>query len=92
MRVKLHSRAIKFLDKLDKKDKERVRLKLKSLVSSVEAQGIVPFKELDIKQLDGEWKGFLRMRTGRIRIIFQINKDEELLLVHEMDYRGDVYK
>ena len=32
------------------------------------------------------------MRTGRIRIIFQINKDEELLLVHEMDYRGDVYK
>jgi mRNA interferase RelE/StbE len=92
MRVKLHSRAIKFLDKLDKKDKERVRLKLKSLVSSVEAQGIVPFKELDIKQLDGDWKGFLRMRTGRIRIIFQINKDEELLLVHEMDYRGDVYK
>ena len=92
MRVRLHSRVIKFLDKLDKKDKERVRLKLKSLVSSVEAQGIIPFRELDIKQLDGEWKGFLRMRTGRIRIIFQINKDEELLLVHEMDYRGDVYK
>ena len=41
---------IKFLDKLDKKDKERVRLKFKSLVSSVEAQGIIPFRELDIKQ------------------------------------------
>lgn len=92
MRVRLHSRVIKFLEKLDKKDKERVRLKLKSLVSSVESQGIIPFKELDIKQLDGEWKGFLRMRTGKTRIIFQINKEEGLLLVSEMDYRGDGYK
>jgi len=92
MRIRLHSRVIKFLGKLDKEDKERVRLKLKSLLSSVEAKGIIPFKELDIKQLDGEWKGFVRMRTGKIRIIFQINKEEELLLVHQMDYRGDVYK
>jgi len=92
MRIRLHSRVIKFLGKRDKEDKERVRLKLKSLLSSVEAKGIIPFKELDIKQLDGEWKGFVRMRTGKIRIIFQINKEEELLLVHQMDYRGDVYK
>ena len=92
MRIRLHSRVIKFLGKLDKEDKERVKLKLKSLLSSVEAKGIIPFKELDIKQLDGEWKGFVRMRTGKIRIIFQINKEEELLLVHQMDYRGDVYK
>lgn len=52
MSVGLHSRVIKFLEKLDKRDNERVRLKLKSLASSVEAQGIIPFKELDIKQLD----------------------------------------
>ncbi|MFZ2448471.1 MAG: hypothetical protein WAW37_19090 [Syntrophobacteraceae bacterium] len=36
MRVRLHSRAVKFLEKLDEKDKERIRLKLKSLVSAID--------------------------------------------------------
>ncbi len=51
MRVRLHSRAVKFLEKLDEKDNERIRLKFKSLVSTIEAQGVIPFKELDIKRL-----------------------------------------
>ena len=53
MRVRFHSRVVKFLEKLDEKEKERIRLKLKSLVSTIEAQGIIPFKELDVKRL--EW-------------------------------------
>jgi mRNA interferase RelE/StbE len=92
MKVKFHSRAIKFLEKLDEKDRERIRLKLKALVSSVEMQGVIPFKELDIRRLDGDWKGFLRMRSGRMRTIFRIDKEEDVLLVYEIDYRGDVYK
>lgn len=63
MRGRFHNRTVKFLEKLD--EKERVRLKLKSLVSTIEAQGVVPFKELDVKWFKGEWKGFLRMRIGR---------------------------
>ncbi len=66
MRVRFHNRAVKFLDRLDEKDGERIRLKLKSLVSSIEQQGIIPFKELDVKRLEGEWRGFLRMRLGKI--------------------------
>jgi len=79
MRVRFRNRAIKSLEKLDEKDKERVRIKLKSLTSTIEAQEIIPFKDLDIKQLDGEWKGFLRTRTGRIRVIFRINKEDDSL-------------
>lgn len=92
MRVRFHHRAVKFLEKLDEKEKERIRLKLKSLVSAIESQGIIPFKELDVKRLEGEWKGFLRMRTGRTRVIFRIEKQDDVLLVYEIDYRGDVYK
>ncbi len=47
MRVRFHNRAVKFLDKLDERDKERIRLKLKSLISTIEEQGIIPFKDLD---------------------------------------------
>jgi mRNA interferase RelE/StbE len=92
MRVRFHQRAVKFLEKLDEKEKERVRLKVKSLVSAIETQGIIPFKELDVKRLEGEWKGFLRMRIGRVRVIFRIEKRDDVLLVYEIDYRGDVYK
>jgi mRNA interferase RelE/StbE len=92
MRVRFHSRAVKFLDKLDEKDRERIRLKLKALVSTIEEQGIIPFKELDVKRLEGEWRSFLRMRSGKIRVIFLIDKEDDALLVYEIDYRGDVYK
>jgi len=92
MRVRFHSRVGKFLEKLDEKERERIRLKLKSLVSTIEAQGIIPFKELDVKRLEGEWKGFLRMRSGRMRVIFRIDKEEDVFLVYGIDYRGDVYK
>jgi len=92
MKVRFHSRAVKFLEKLDEKDKERIRLKLKFLVNTIEAQGIIPFKELDVKRLEGAWKGFLRMRSGRMRIIFRIDREDDVLLVYEIDYRGDVYK
>jgi mRNA interferase RelE/StbE len=61
-------------------------------VSTIEAQGIIPFKELDVKRLEGEWKGFLRMRSGRVRVIFRIDKEEDVFLVYGIDYRGDVYK
>jgi mRNA interferase RelE/StbE len=47
MIVKFHNRAVKFLDKLDEKDKQRIRIKLKTLVSAIEDQGTIPFKELD---------------------------------------------
>lgn len=92
MKVRFHHRAVKFLEKLDEKEKERIRLKLRSLVAAIEGQGIIPFKELDVKRLEGEWKGFLRMRIGRVRVIFRIEKQDDVLLVYEIDYRGDVYK
>ncbi len=93
MRVKFSKRALKFLDRLKEKDKEKVRLKLKVLITSITDKGIIPFKKLKIKQLKGEWKGFLRMRSGKIRIIFRIDKEEGIILIYdEIDFRGDIYK
>lgn len=43
MRIRFHNRAVKFLDKIDEKDKERIRLKIGSLVGVIEEQGIIPF-------------------------------------------------
>jgi len=92
MKIEFSRSALKFIEKLGEKDKEKVRLKLKSLLISLEGQGIIPFRELDIKKLDGKWSGVFRMRVGKIRTIFKIDKDNQVLLIYEIDFRGSIYK
>jgi len=58
----------------------------------IEETGLIPFNELDIKNLKGDWKGFLRMRVGSLRIIFQINLQADELQIYAIDFRGNVYK
>ncbi|NIT55764.1 MAG: type II toxin-antitoxin system RelE/ParE family toxin [Aliifodinibius sp.] len=92
MRIKFSRSAVKFVEKLKGKDQERIRRKISTLTSAIENQGIIPFKELDIKKLSGDWTGYFRMRIGKLRIIFRIDKENEQLLVYEIDFRGDIYK
>ncbi|CAD5958050.1 type II toxin-antitoxin system RelE family toxin [Planktothrix agardhii] len=92
MKVKFSKNSVKFLNSLSDKERERIRHKLKELVSAIEVSGLIPFRELDIKNLKGDWKGFLRFRIGKIRLIFKINIEDDELMVYEIDYRGGVYK
>jgi mRNA interferase RelE/StbE len=47
---------------------------------------------LDVKKLEGAWQGFYRIRRGRLRIIFSIEKDRAVLYVERIDSRGAVYR
>ena len=90
MNLKFSKNATKFLSEISANDQQRLKEKLKILLLAVEENGTIPFQELDIKNLKGEWKGYQRMRVGKMRVIFQINTD--VLLVYEIDFRGDIYK
>jgi mRNA interferase RelE/StbE len=92
MEVKFSKSAVKFLEKLDEKNKEQIREKIFYLLNSIEDRGIITFRDLDIKKLKGNWEGFLRMRVGKIRVIFTVNNNSNELLVYEIDFRGDAYK
>jgi mRNA interferase RelE/StbE len=61
-------------------------------VTAIEQQGIIPFTELDIKKMRGEWEGFYRLRVGKIRVILTVNFDSSELEVYAIGARGDVYK
>ena len=91
MKIRFSKTSLKFLQKVNKKREEKIRLMLKKLVLSVQ-EGLIPFKELKIKKLDGNWKGYYRMRTDGIRIIYRIDKENEEILVYEIDFRGGAYK
>ncbi len=47
---------------------------------------------LNLKKLTGDWAGYFRLRKGKLRVIFEINKIEKNLFIEKVDFRGDVYK
>lgn len=66
MKIKFSKNAIKFLQALSSTDQKRIKEKIKTLVLSIEESGSIPFQQLDIKTLKGEWKGYQRMRVGKL--------------------------
>jgi mRNA interferase RelE/StbE len=92
MAIKFRSSATKFLEKASLEDIERTQEKLNQILSFVEEQGIIPLSELDIKKMKGDWKGFYRLRIGKIRIIFSVNLDFSEIEVYAIGTRGDIYK
>ena len=47
---------------------------------------------VDIKKLGGEWEGFYRIRSGRLRIIVEFQFERNRVHIEEIDWRGNVYK
>jgi mRNA-degrading endonuclease RelE of RelBE toxin-antitoxin system len=47
---------------------------------------------IDVKKLKGEWKGYFRIRKGKLRIIFSIDNAGRSIYIERVDFRGDVYK
>jgi mRNA interferase RelE/StbE len=92
MAIKFRKSAIKFLEKTDPGDVEKIREKLNQLLTSIENQGVIPFTEMDIKKMKGDWEGFYRLRIGNIRILFTVNSSLSEIEIYTIGSRGDVYK
>ena len=53
---------------------------------------IIPFNEIDIKRMKGDWKGYYRLRIGRNRVIFTVNFNSKDITIYAIGARGDIYK
>ncbi|MEH2329103.1 type II toxin-antitoxin system RelE family toxin [Nostoc sp.] len=91
MAIKFRKKAIKFLEKANPEDVENIREQINKIVIAVENQGIIPFTELDIKKMKGDWEGFYRLRIGKNRIIFTVDIDSKDIEIYAIGARGDVY-
>ena len=92
MAIKFRKNAIKFLEKANLEDAEKIQEKISQLLAFVEEQAIIPFTELDIKKMKGDWEGFYRLRIGKIRIVFTVNTQSGEVEILTIGTRGDVYK
>lgn len=71
MALKFRKSAIKFLEKANPENVERIREKLRQLLVSIEEQGVIPFKDLDIKKMKGDWEGFTDFVLVRFALFLQ---------------------
>ena len=92
MAVKFRKQAIKFLEKFNPQEIENIRSSIKLITLAIEKQGIIPFTELDIKKMKGDWKGFYRLRIGKNRVIFTVDFDLRDVVIYAIGARGDIYK
>lgn len=61
MAVKFRKEAIKFLQKASPEETINIQSLLNQILICIEEKGIIPFTELDIKKMKGDWKGFYRL-------------------------------
>jgi len=81
--IEYSKQAVKYLSRLENKSKKRLREAFKKL-SFVPLQG-------DIKQLQ-KHENLYRLRVGDFRILFSIYFDKNIILINEIDTRGEIYK
>lgn len=86
MRIEYSKKAAKYINGLDKPTKLRIKKAIEGLTEC-------PPKG-DIKMLQGFPDGRKRLRVGKYRIIYNYlpNGEIEILMIINIDSRGDVYK
>ena len=84
-KVIVHRNAAKYLKRLPKETKDRIKEMLKQLEKN-------PLNYPGIKQMYGEWAGYQRIRLGKLRIIIWYDSKEDVVYIDHIGPRGDVYK
>ena len=92
MVVRFRKQAFKFLQRSTPSLAAEIQQQLNQIDTAIGLQSIIPFTELDIKQMQGIWAGYYRLRIGAIRVIFSVDEQSGNVDVYKIGSRGDVYK
>ncbi len=84
--INIKEKSLKFISSLQKHDRERLKKAIFILKTDP-----IPVRYLDIAKLKGE-KNKYRIRKGKFRIVYEVVWEQKLILIHRIDFRGDVYK
>ncbi|KKQ51675.1 hypothetical protein A2865_00700 [Candidatus Woesebacteria bacterium RIFCSPHIGHO2_01_FULL_39_17] len=83
--IKYDKRAVKQIKRLPLSERKRITDKIHQLGAD-----ILP-SQLNVKKFTKTKKSF-RLKIGKIRVIYQVDKDMKLILIKKVGHRGDIYK
>ena len=82
--IKYSNQAAKFIKKSEKETSQRIIKKLEELKKN-------PFPH-DMKSIKGSDEKFYRVRVGDFRILYEVDKKNNLIGIIKIDKRSKVYK
>ena len=85
-KVLVHPKVAREIKELPKAHKA----KLSELIDAL-SQNPVPFRKFDIRKLKGQ-KDRYRVRLGNFRLIYEVDKEEKLILILKIERRCRAYK
>ena len=83
MRINYNKQALKYLAKLDRPTRQRLKDDILHLADEP--------PEGDIRPMSGQ-ENLYRLRIGGFRIIFEIDVDNNIIEIRKISPRGDAYK
>jgi mRNA interferase RelE/StbE len=84
--IELSRQADKFAKKENIKDDEILNLVKKVINYS---KGLD--ENIDVKKMKGKWKGYCRIKIGKVRMILRIDFKNKTAFIDKIDFRGDIY-
>ena len=84
LRARLLDAAARDLARLDKPEARRVVARINWLVSN--------YATIQPEALSGNLAGFYKLRVGDFRVIYEILDPEQMLLVHAIGHRREIYR
>jgi len=84
--IKIKRKALRKLEKLNQKQKRNIETLILILKNDP-----IPFKKADVCKLQG-YDSTYRIRTGKLRIVYQIFWDEKTILIHYIGPREKAYE
>ena len=85
-RIVVHRNVDKFLDRMDEKAKKGVLQKILYLETFPN-----PNEHLDIMKMEGQ-KDFYRLRTGKFRVMFSVDKTTQTIIILKISEREAAYE
>ena len=86
-KIDLSKQADKFIEK-ENVDEDEILFLVQKFINY--SKGLD--ENIDVKKMKGKWRGYHRIKIGKVRMILKVNFKERQILVDRIDYRGRVYK
>ena len=84
-KIEYSRRAYKFIEK--HKIHDEIKKVVVNFLRMIKGEPV----KVDVKRLKGEWKDYLRIRKGKLRIILKVEWKRKTILVEAIDFRGNIY-
>jgi mRNA interferase RelE/StbE len=81
--VEFKAEALSGLERLSQKNQERVLRKIHWLTEN--------FEQLTPQALTGDLSSLFKLRIGNYRVLYSFNDETEMITIHRLGHRSEIY-